>query len=265
MPNPAHLPPACARLDGPPGGLVVVTGGGRGIGAAVADAVSAQGHPVLVNYAGDHAAAQAVVLGILARGGRAAAVQADLGEEDGVLRLFAAADAIGTPLAGLVNNAGITGGFARVDALDAGVLRRVLAVNVEGALLCAREAVRRMSTRHGGQGGSIVNVSSIAARLGSGGEWVHYAASKGAIDTVTVGLAREVAAEGIRVNAVAPGLVDTGLHAAAGAPDRVARMAPTVPMGRAGTPEEVAAAVLWLMGAGAAYITGAVVPVGGGR
>ncbi len=263
MPDPVSAYPA--PLDGPPGGLVVVTGGGRGIGAAVARAVAACGHPVLVNYAGDGAAANTVVHGIVTRGGRAEAVQADVGKEAGVLRLFAAADGMGVPLAGLVNNAGVTGGFARVDALDAAALRRVLAVNVEGALLCARETVRRMSTRHGGQGGSIVNVSSIAARLGGAGEWVHYAASKGALDTITVGLSREVAAEGIRVNAVAPGLVDTGLHAAAGAPDRVARLAPTVPMGRAGAPEEVAALVVWLMSTQAAYVTGAVVPVGGGR
>jgi NAD(P)-dependent dehydrogenase (short-subunit alcohol dehydrogenase family) len=182
-----------------------------------------------------------------------------------VLHLFAAADQMGVPLAGLVNNAGISGGFARLDALQGEALRRVLAVNVAGSFLCAREAVRRMSTRHGGRGGTIVNISSIAAKLGSPGEWIHYAASKGALDTLTVGLAREVAAEGIRVNAVSPGLIATDLHAAAGAPDRLERLAPGIPMGRAGTAAEVAAAVLWLMSTSASYVTGAVVPVGGGR
>ena len=253
------------RLEGPEGGLVVVTGGGRGIGAAVSIAAAALGHPVLVNYAGDQASADALARRIADRGGRAQAVRADVGTEEGVLHLFAAADGTGVPLAGLVNNAGVSGGFARLDELEGEALRRVLAVNVAGSFLCAREAVRRMSTRHGGRGGTIVNVSSIAARLGSAGEWIHYAASKGAIDTLTVGLAREVAGEGIRVNAVAPGLVATDLHAAAGAPDRLERLAPGIPMGRAGTAEEVAAAVLWLMSASASYVTGAVLPVGGGR
>ena len=253
------------RLEGPEGGLVVVTGGGRGIGAAVSIAAAALGHPVLVNYAGDQASADALVRRIADQGGRAQAVRADVGTEEGVLRLFAAADGMGVPLAGLVNNAGISGGFARLDELEGEALRRVLAVNVAGSFLCAREAVRRMSTRHGGRGGTIVNVSSIAAKLGSAGEWIHYAASKGAVDTLTVGLAREVAGEGIRVNAVAPGLIATDLHAAAGAPDRLERLAPGIPMGRAGTAEEVAASVLWLMSASASYVTGAVLPVGGGR
>ncbi|MBV8704546.1 MAG: SDR family oxidoreductase [Acetobacteraceae bacterium] len=253
------------RLEGPEGGLVIVTGGGRGIGAAVSIAAAALGHPVLVNYAGDEASADALARRIADQGGRAQAVRADVGTEEGVLRLFAAADGMGVPLAGLVNNAGISGGFARLDELEGEALRRVLAVNVAGSFLCAREAVRRMSTRHGGRGGTIVNVSSIAAKLGSAGEWIHYAASKGAIDTLTVGLAREVAGEGIRVNAVAPGLVATDLHAAAGAPDRLERLAPGIPMGRAGTAEEVAASVLWLMSASASYVTGAVLPVGGGR
>ncbi|MBV8616730.1 MAG: SDR family oxidoreductase [Acetobacteraceae bacterium] len=253
------------RLEGPEGGLVVVTGGGRGIGAAVSIAAAALGHPVLVNYAGDQASADALVRRIADQGGRAQAVRADVGTEEGVLRLFAAADGMGVPLTGLVNNAGVSGGFARLDELEGEALRRVLAVNVAGSFLCAREAVRRMSTRHGGRGGTIVNVSSIAAKLGSAGEWIHYAASKGAVDTLTVGLAREVAGEGIRVNAVAPGLIATDLHAAAGAPDRLERLAPGIPMGRAGTAEEVAASVLWLMSASASYVTGAVLPVGGGR
>jgi len=245
--------------------LVVITGGGRGIGAAVAILGAHRGFAVLINYDRDQDAAGRLVGRIEAAGGRAQAVRADIGSEEGVLRLFAAADATGLRLTGLVNNAGVTGGLSRLDTLRNDALQRVLAVNVAGSFLCAREAVRRMSTRHGGQGGSIVNVSSLAARLGGAGEWIHYGASKGAIDTFTVGLAREVASEGIRVNAVAPGLINTGLHAAAGAPDRLDRLAPSVPMGRAGTPEEVAEAVLWLMSPQASYITGAVIPVGGGR
>lgn len=252
-------------LDGPAGGLVVVTGAGRGIGAAIAVRIARCGHPVLINYSADRAAAEALAARIGAAGGRAMLCQADIGSEAGVLSLFAVADASGLKLAGLVNNAGVSGGFARLDALQADALHRVLAVNVAGAMLCAREAVRRMSHAHGGDGGSIVNLSSIAARLGSAGEWIHYAASKGAIDTLTIGLAREVAREGIRVNAVAPGLVETEFHAAAGAPDRSARMAPSIPMARAGTPEEVAEAVVWLMSRAASYVTGAILPVGGGR
>jgi NAD(P)-dependent dehydrogenase (short-subunit alcohol dehydrogenase family) len=251
--------------DRPTGGLVIVTGGSKGIGAAVAALAATRGFTVVVNYVGDQDGADGVVRRIADAGGRAHAVQADIGSESGVLRLFAAADAIGVGLAGLVNNAGVTGGFSRLDALQDEALRRVLTVNVAGCFLCAREAVRRMSTRRGGQGGNIVNISSIAAKLGGAGEWIHYAASKGALDTLTVGLAREVAAEGIRVNAVAPGLIETGLHAAAGAPDRLERLTPGVPMGRVGTPEEVAEAVLWLMSPAASYITGAIVPIGGGR
>lgn len=259
----AELPPL--KLDGPTSGLVVVTGGGRGIGAAVSSRIAQLGYHVLINYAEGRESAEELTRRIRSADGRATLCKADIGSEEGVMRLFATADAIGAPLVGLVNNAGISGGFSRLDDLSDSVLRRVLAVNVAGAMLCAREAVRRMSTKHGKLGGTIVNVSSIAAKLGSPGEWIHYAASKGAIDTLTIGLAREVAAEGIRVNAVAPGLIDTDFHAEAGAPERPALMARGIPMERAGTAGEVAEAIIWLMSQQAGYITGAIVPVGGGR
>ena len=249
----------------PTKGLVIVTGGTRGIGAAVARSAARDGHPVLINFAADAQAADAFVQQQRNGGLDLHSVQADLSDERGVLQLFEASDKLKVPLAGLVNNAGVTGGFARLADLRDDVLRHVLAVNIAGCFLCSREAVRRLSIRHGGRGGNIVNVSSIAAKLGGAGEWIHYAASKGALDTLTVGLSREVAGEGIRVNAVAAGLIETGLHAAAGAPDRLARLAPGVPMGRAGTAEEVAQAVLWLMSDAASYVTGAIVPVGGGR
>jgi NAD(P)-dependent dehydrogenase (short-subunit alcohol dehydrogenase family) len=246
-------------------GLVIVTGSGKGIGAAIALGAARRGHSVLVNYAHDRDSAQGVVDSIQSSGGHAELVQADIADESGVLRLFAAADSIGLPLAALVNNAGIVGGICKLEDLSFDMLRSVLDVNVVGSVLCAREAVKRMSTRHNGRGGTIVNISSIAARLGGSGDWVHYAASKGAVETLTVGLAREVAQEGIRVNAVAPGLIETGLHAAAGAPDRLQRLAPGIPMGRPGTAEEVAETVLWLISPAASYITGAIIPVGGGR
>src|SRR5271165_300874 len=252
-------------LQGPKPGLVIVTGAGRGIGAAVATKVAALGYAVLINYAGNDRAAEDVAEQIRRAGGEAITCRADIGDASGIQNLFSAADATCLPVIGLVNNAGISGGFSRLDALSEETLRRVLAVNVAGAMLCAREAVRRMSTQHGGQGGSIVNVSSIAAKLGSAGEWIHYAATKGAIDTLTIGLAREVAAEGIRVNAVAPGLIDTELHAAAGIPDRVQRLASSVPMGRAGTADEVAGCVRFLLSPAAAYVTAAILPVSGGR
>jgi NAD(P)-dependent dehydrogenase (short-subunit alcohol dehydrogenase family) len=185
--------------------------------------------------------------------------------EADIVRLFVEAERALGPVAGLVNNAGITGGFARVDQVMEKALAELFAVNVTGAILCAREAVRRMSTKHGGKGGVIVNISSVAARTGAAGEWVHYAASKGAINSLTVGLAREVAKEGIRVNAVAPGLIETGIHAANGEPGRLERLKPTIPMGRAGTADEVAEAVVWLLSPAASYVNGAVVEVGGGR
>jgi len=244
---------------------LIVTGASRGIGAATAALAGTRGYAVAVAYRSEAAAAEAVVADIRAAGGRAVAIRANVAEEADVLELFARTERELGPLAGLVNNAGITGPLTRVESLEAADLARVLAVNVAGAVLCAREAVRRLSTRYGGSGGAIVNVSSRAAQLGGAGEWVHYALSKGAVDTLTVGLAREVAAEGIRVNAVAPGLIDTEIHAAAGAPDRVARMAPGIPQQRAGTATEVAQAVLWLLSPEAAYVTGAILPVSGGR
>lgn len=246
-------------------GTLIVTGAARGIGAAIARLAGAQGYAVAVNYAGSAQEATALAAEIQAAGGRAAAIQGDVSEEADVLRLFGQAEAELGPLAGLVNNAGITGGFARVDAVEAAALAGMLAVNVTGTILCCREAVRRLSTRHGGRGGAIVNISSLAARTGGAGEWVHYAASKGAVNSFTIGLAREVAAEGIRVNAVAPGLIETGLHAANGAPDRVGRMAPSVPMQRGGTPAEVAEGVVWLLSPAASYTTGTILEIGGGR
>jgi NAD(P)-dependent dehydrogenase (short-subunit alcohol dehydrogenase family) len=246
-------------------GTLLVTGGGRGIGAAICRLAAARGYAVAVNFHTDAASANAMVDEIHRSGGRAAAIQADVGKERDILALFEAADKLLGPLSALVNNAAITGGFARVESVDAAMLERVLAVNVTGAILCAREAVRRLSTKHGGRGGVIVNISSLAARIGSAGEWVHYAASKGAIDSLTIGLAREVAAEGIRVNAVAPGLVATDLHAANGDPGRLARLQPSVPMGRAGNPEEIAEGVLWLLSPAASFVTGSILDIGGGR
>ena len=244
---------------------LVVTGGSRGIGAAVCVAAAADGWDVVVNYVRDEAAADEVVRRILDGGGHAVAVRADVSDADDVEALFATADLWRGPVTGLVNNAGVSGGVARVDEVTAPALADVLAVNVAGPFLCAGAAVRRMSTRHDGSGGAIVNVSSRAAVLGSPGEWVHYAASKGALDTMTVGLAREVATEGVRVNAVAVGLVDTDLHAAAGEPGRPDRMRPTVPMQRSGTAAEVAAAIVWLLSDAASYTTGTVLAVSGGR
>lgn len=224
-----------------------------------------RGYAVAVNYNSGEGEAEAVVSDIVGKGGRAIAVQADVSDEAQILRMFQRVDQKLGTLQGLVNNAGITGGFARVEDVSAVAVEKTFAVNVTGSILCAREAVRRMSTRHGGRGGAIVNISSRAAHTGGAGEWVHYAASKGAIDSFTIGLAREVAHEGIRVNAVAPGLTDTDLHAANGEPGRLHRLMGTIPMGRAGLPEEIAEGVLWLLSPAASYTTGAILQIGGGR
>lgn len=245
-------------------GVLLVTGGSRGIGAATAALAAKNGFDVAVNYREDERAASAIVEAVRSSGVRGLAIKADVAIEADVVRMFEALDTFG-PLKALVNNAGITGGFARVADLKGPALERMLAVNVTGAILCAREAVRRLSTVWGGDGGSIVNISSLAAKLGGGGEWVHYAASKGAIQTFTVGLAREVAAEGVRVNAVAAGIVDTEMHLAAGDPHRAKRTGATVPIGRAATPHEIAEAILWLCSPAASYVTGTILEAGGGR
>ena len=246
-------------------GVLVVTGGGRGIGAATARLAAGRGYAVCVNFLRDRDAAEAVVREIRNDGGRAISVPGDVASEADVVRLFQESDRSLGPLSALVNNAGIVERQSRVEAMDAARLQRMFATNVVGPFLCAREAIKRMSTRHGGKGGAIVNVSSGAARLGSPGEWVDYAASKGAIDTMTLGLAKELAGEGIRVNCVRPGFVNTGIHAAAGEPNRIERLREGIPMKRGGEPEEVARAILWLLSDEASYSTGAILDVTGGR
>lgn len=242
---------------------MVITGASRGIGAATARLAAERGFIVCVNYVRDAEAAAKVVDDIATAGGTARAVQADVAVEDDVVRLFREADSLGS-LTALVNNAGILDRQARVDQMDAARITRILTTNVTGSLLCAREAILRMSTRHGGRGGTIVNLSSIAARYGSPGEYVDYAASKGAVDSLTIGLAREVAEEGIRVNGVRPGFTYTDIHISGGEPDRVDRVKVRVPMKRGGTPDEVARAILWLSGPESAYCTGTFIDVSGG-
>lgn len=244
--------------------VMVVTGGSRGIGAATARRAARAGYAVVVNYAGNVEAAEQVCHDIHAGGGTAVAVRGDVSLPEDIEHIFAAADRLG-PLAALVNNAGTIGLGSRVEAMDAQRIARLFAINVTGSILCAGAAIRRMSTRHGGKGGSIVNISSAAAKLGAPGASIDYAATKGAIDTFTIGLALELAGEGIRVNAVRPGIIDTEFHATGGDADRVRRIASDLPMGRAGTSEEVAEAVLWLASDAASYTTGTILSVTGGR
>lgn len=244
--------------------VVVITGGSRGIGRATALAATKRGWRVAIGYASNKTAADEVVATIEAANGKALAVKCDVGEESDILALFKAADAFG-PLGALVNNAGIVGQTARVENLTAERINHMLRVNVTGSFLCAREAVKRLSTKHGGKGGVIVNISSMAATLGSANAYVDYAASKGAIDTFTTGLSNEVAAEGIRVVGIRPGLIDTEIHGSGGEPDRAHRLAKIVPMQRVGTPDEIANAVVWLISDEASYVTGTTLNISGGR
>ena len=245
--------------------VLLVTGGSRGIGAATCLLAARQGWAVAVNYTANSLAADEVVRQVRAAGGRAMAVQADVADEAQVLRMFEQVDAKFGRLTGLVNNAGVVDVTARVEDMSVARWKRMFDTNVIGSLICAREAVRRMSTKHGGSGGSIVNLSSAAARLGAPGQYVDYAASKGAIDAFTIGLAKEVAAEGIRVNAVRPGLIETEIHASGGLPNRVKDLQHQVPMQRGGSAEEVAEAIVWLLSEGASYTTMSLLDVSGGR
>ena len=245
--------------------IMLITGGSRGIGAATALAAAQDGYAVAVNYHSNSLAADEVVRSIRESGGQAIALQADVSREDDVMAMFGRIDAKWGPLAALVNNAGVVDVSSRVDGMSVARLSRMLNTHVLGSFVCAREAVLRMSTRHGGSGGGIVNLSSAASKLGSPGQYVDYAACKGAIDTFTIGLAKEVASEGIRVNAVRPGIIETDIHASGGEPDRAQRLSPQVPMQRPGSAQEVANAILWLLSSEASYCTGALLDVGGGR
>ena len=264
-----HIMPKRGEPEPPPGRAVtpvlVITGGGAGIGAATARLGAGRGYAVALSYRAGREAAEAVVADIIAAGGAAMAMQADAGDEAATSAFFAAVDRQFGPVTALVNNAGITGPVGRLEQVEAAMLERVLATNVTGCFLALKQAILRMASDLGGPGGAVVNVSSRAAELGGSGEWVHYAASKGAVDSLTIGAARELAPRGIRVNAVCPGLIDTEIHAKSGQPDRLERMAPGIPMRRAGTAEEVARVILWLLSDEAAYVTGALVPVSGGR
>lgn len=247
------------------GKALLVTGGGRGIGAAVARQAARAGYRVALTYVSQQGPAQAVVDAIVGAGGEAFAVQGDVGSEANILAVFEAVDRTFGGLDALVNNAGVLEAFSRLDGIGAARMERIMRVNVIGSMLCAREAVKRMSTRHGGRGGAIVNLSSMVAEIGGADQYVDYAASKGAINSFTIGLAREVAAEGIRVNAVSPGMIDTEIHALSGQPDRIARVEGALPMKRAGTADEVASAILYLLSEAASYTTGAILNVSGGR
>jgi len=257
----------CGDPLAPPAGAnrLLVTGGGRGIGAATVRLAAQHGWDVAINYAQRHDDAERLADEVRALGRRAFTVQADVADEAQVIAMFEAVDRAFGGLDGLVNNAGVVDVNARLDEMGGARLRRMVDINLMGTLYCAREAVRRLSTRHGGAGGAIVNLSSVAARLGSPGSYVDYAAAKAAVDTLSIGLAREVAAEGVRVNAVRPGIIDTEIHASGGQPDRVARVAASLPMQRAGVAEEVAQAVVWLLSPAASYTSGAVLDVSGAR